>query len=66
MAFSADGRWLAFDSDRSGQQAIYRIPVSGGDPELLSADSGDDFMPSWSRDGRELAYYGFRHHPVDR
>jgi Tol biopolymer transport system component/DNA-binding SARP family transcriptional activator len=61
MAFSGDGRWLAFDSDRSGQQAIYRIPVSGGDPELLSADSGDDFMPSWSRDGRELAYYGFRH-----
>jgi Tol biopolymer transport system component/DNA-binding SARP family transcriptional activator len=60
MAVSSDGRWLAFDSDRGGHQAIYRIPLSGGDPELLSADSGDDFMPSWSPDGRELAYYGFR------
>ena len=24
------------------------------------ADDGDDFMPSWSPDARELAYYGFR------
>ena len=60
MAVSPDGRWLAFDSDRGGHQAIYRIPLSGGDPELLSVDSGDNFMPSWSPDGRELAYYGFR------
>jgi Tol biopolymer transport system component/DNA-binding SARP family transcriptional activator len=60
LALSPDGRWLAFDSDRGGHQAIYRIPLSGGDPQLLSADSGDDFMPAWSPDGRELAYYGFR------
>ena len=33
MALSPDGRWLAFDSDRGGHQAIYRMPVSGGDPE---------------------------------
>jgi TolB protein len=60
LALSPDGHWLAFDSDRGGHQAIYRIPLSGGEPELLSADSGDDFMPAWSPDGRELAYYGFR------
>lgn len=60
MGLSPDGRWLAFDSNRGGHQAIYRIPLAGGDPELLSADSGDDFMPSWSPNGQELAYYGFR------
>lgn len=60
MALSPDGRWLAFDSDRAGHQAIYRVALSGGDPEPLSADSGDDFEPSWSPDGHELAYYGFR------
>ncbi len=61
MAVSPDGRWLAFDSDRGGHQAIYLMPRAGGEPEQLSpADSGDDFMPSWSPDGRELAYYGFR------
>ena len=60
MTVSPNGRWLVFDSDRDGHQAIYRVPVSGGEPEALSADSGDDFEPSWSADGRELAYYGFR------
>ena len=60
MAVSPDGRRLAFDSDRGGRQAIYLMPRTGGEPELLSAGSGDDFMPSWSPDGRELAYYGFR------
>ncbi len=60
IAVSRDGRWLAFDSDRGGRQAIYRVPLSGGEPEPLSADPGDDFMPSWSPDGLEIAYYGFR------
>jgi Tol biopolymer transport system component len=60
MTVSPNGRWLVFDSDRDGHQAIYRVPVSGGEPEALSADSGDDFEPSWSADGREIAYYGFR------
>jgi Tol biopolymer transport system component len=61
MAVSPDGRWLAFDSDRGGTQAIYRLSLAGGDPEPLStADSGGDFMPSWSPDAREIAYYGFR------
>ncbi|HET7471193.1 MAG TPA: DPP IV N-terminal domain-containing protein [Gemmatimonadales bacterium] len=60
LGLSPDGRWLAFDSDRGGHQAIYRVPVTGGDPQQISSDSDDDFMPSWSPDGRELAYYGFR------
>jgi Tol biopolymer transport system component len=60
IAISADGRWLAFDSDRGGEQGIYRMLLTGGEPEPLSVDSGDDFMPSWSPDGREIAYYGFR------
>lgn len=60
IALSRDGQWLAFDSDRGGRQAIYRMPISGGEPVPLSADLGDDFMPAWSPDGREIAYYGFR------
>lgn len=60
LGLSPDGRWLAFDSNRGGRQAIYRVPVTGGEPQQVSSDSDDDFMPSWSPDGRELAYYGFR------
>jgi len=60
LGLSPDGHWLAFDSDRGGHQAIYRLPITGGEPQQVSSDSDDDFMPSWSPDGRELAYYGFR------
>ncbi|MGH3381558.1 MAG: protein kinase domain-containing protein [Actinoallomurus sp.] len=56
---SHDGRWLAFDSDRSGTSQIYRVPVAGGEPEQLTTGSSDLFWPRWSPDGRELTYHGF-------
>ena len=40
---SRDGRWLAFDSDRSGNQDIYKVPLAGGEPEQLTTDPQDDF-----------------------
>ena len=33
---SADGRWLLFDSDRSGTQQLYRMPLQGGEVEQLT------------------------------
>jgi Tol biopolymer transport system component/serine/threonine protein kinase len=59
VAVSPDGQWLAFDSDRSGNQDIYKVPIAGGDPIQLTRDPGDDFMSSWSPSGREIAYYSF-------
>jgi len=60
MALSPDGRWLAFDSDRSGNQDVFRMPLDGGDAEQLTSYPGDDFMSSWSPDGRQIAYYSYR------
>ena len=57
---SPDGRWLAFDSDRSGISQIYRMPLSGGEPEQLTTDSSAKFWPRWSPDGREIVYHAFR------
>lgn len=66
---SADGRWLAFDSDRGGNQQIYRMPLAGGEPEQLTSGSEPAFYPSisqpqtlqkrgfvgtWSPDGRSV------------
>jgi len=59
-AVSPDGRWLAFDSDRSGVPQIYRVPLAGGDPEQLTTDSSTKIWPRWSPDGREIAYHGFK------
>jgi Tol biopolymer transport system component len=59
LAVSPDGAWLAFDSDRKGNQDIYKVPPNGGAPVQLTADSADEFMPHWSPDGEEIAFYSF-------
>lgn len=41
LAVSPDGAWLAFDSDRSGNHDIYKVPIAGGDPIQLTSDLGD-------------------------
>jgi Tol biopolymer transport system component/DNA-binding SARP family transcriptional activator len=60
LALSPDGQWLAFDSDRNGNQDIYKMPATGGEPVQLTSDPRDDFMSSWSPDGREIAFYSYR------
>jgi eukaryotic-like serine/threonine-protein kinase len=54
---SPDGRWLAYQSDESGDAQIYLRPFPGLSPKLrISTMSGSN--PAWSRDGRELFYVG--------
>jgi serine/threonine-protein kinase len=54
---SPDGRWLVYDSNVSGNQEIFRMPLAGGDPEQLTRNGFDDFHPAWSPDGSEIVYY---------
>ena len=57
---SPDGRWIAYDSDESGQFEIYVRPYpdayAGGRWQI---SSGGGKQPLWSRDGRELFYRDF-------
>ena len=57
---SRDGRWLALDSDLSGNQDIYRLRLPDGEPERLTDDEADEFWPTWSPDGSEIVFHGFQ------
>jgi hypothetical protein len=54
-AISPDGKWIAYESDESGEGEIYvqRFPELG-QRATISTDGGR--QPVWSRDGRELFY----------
>ena len=62
-AFSADGHWLYFASNRAGGFALYRVPVLAdggfGEPQSLGPGVngiGAERAPSVSRDGRHLLF----------
>jgi TolB protein len=57
---SEDGRWLVFDSDRTGTQQLYRMPLQGGEVEQLTNDRVPAMAPAVSPNGREIAYHTFR------
>ena len=53
---SPDGRWLAHESDVSGQFEIYVRPFPNVDDELRQISNGGGTHPLWSPDGDELFY----------
>lgn len=79
-AYSPDGRWLAFSRHMTGQRSysdaaaeIYLVPASGGDAHRLAANDAPDgaplqnvsnSWPTWSRDGRWLAFNSKRNDPA--
>ena len=55
-AWSADGAWIYFTSDRGGSPQIYRIPSSGGDAQRVTYEGSYNVTPRPSSDGKNLAY----------
>ncbi len=53
---SPDGRWLAYQSDASGQFEIYVRPFPDVEEGLQQVSRGGGTRPLWARDGRELFY----------
>src|SRR5262249_7246054 len=51
LALSPDGRWIAYDSDRSGNGDIWKIPAEGGRPVQLTTHPSGDYVQDWSPDG---------------
>jgi Tol biopolymer transport system component len=50
--FSPDGKWIAFLSDRDGNENVWIMHTDGSDAKQLSKDPTAEFAsPSWSPDG---------------
>jgi tricorn protease len=54
--FSPDGRWIAFSSNRYGNNDVFVIPVAGGTPRRLTFHSGNDEVVGWSRDSQQVLF----------
>jgi serine/threonine-protein kinase len=53
---SPDGRWLAYDSNESGQWEVYVRPFPAVDSGRWQISSEGGTRPLWSRSGRELFF----------
>jgi tricorn protease len=58
VAWSPDGKWIAYVSDRTGEDEIYVTPQDGlGDEEAItSGHKGFMFSPAWSPDSSKIAW----------
>jgi Tol biopolymer transport system component len=56
-AFSPDGRFVAYGSERSGTLEIYVQPFPDPSQGKWMVSSGGGAEPRWSRDGKELFYF---------
>jgi TolB protein len=59
-AFSADGRWICFTSERNGSADIYRVHPDGTGLERLTDSPAFDDQCAFSPDGRKLAFVSTR------
>jgi tricorn protease len=54
--FSPDGEWIAFTSNRSGNQEVYIVSAKGGSPERLTWHPAPSSVRGWTPDGKRVLY----------
>jgi dipeptidyl aminopeptidase/acylaminoacyl peptidase len=66
VAWSPDGKTLAFTLQDSGWDKVYLLSSSGGPPKQLTQGESDDFTPNYSPDGKSLAIISNRNSLEER
>ncbi len=57
-AWSPDGKWMAYLSDRTGEYELYVRPQMGGEEKRITTDGGMyRYGPVWSPDNKKLLYW---------
>jgi tricorn protease len=54
--FSPDGRWIAFSSNRYGNNDVFVVSTTGGAPKRLTFHSGNDEVVGWTRDSQQVLF----------
>ncbi len=57
---SPDGKTIAFTSNRSGNSAVYIVPIEGGSPTQLTWLPGGASVRDWSNDGSSILFSSAR------
>ncbi|MCX8160528.1 MAG: PDZ domain-containing protein [Candidatus Saccharicenans sp.] len=58
VAWSPDGRWIAFISDKTGREEVYIVPQDGSGPAVQLTADGEcyKYAPLWSPDSKKLLW----------
>jgi len=52
--FSPDGKWIAFTSNRTGNNDVFIVASEGGEPKQLTYHTANDEALYWTPDGKGL------------
>jgi Tol biopolymer transport system component len=56
---SPDGKWIYFNSTRTGTMKIWRMRPDGSNPEQVTFDEFNDWFPHFSPDGKWIVFIAF-------
>ena len=54
--FSPDGTMIAYTGNYQGNNDVYVVPASGGEPRRLTYHPGEDIAVGWTPDGRNILF----------
>jgi len=57
--YSPDGKYIYFNSVRTGTMQIWRMKADGSEQEQVTFDEYNDWFPHFSPDGKWIVYLAF-------